>query len=345
MPSSNSAASLFPDEIFYHFFEFANFNGNISTMSCLDKRSCAIVFTLMQKHAFNILKEAKLQNTRLSQKIQKNFTDEKMNSYADCSALFRMIIASARAFTLSFPRRIPQACEVRALSEKIQSLEDGDLEKIWPKLVQYVSSSNSNCRVDITLLGPQIREWINENAVALKLPEYFCLSNLKIKTLPIEVCQFTSIRHLTMSMNLIRIVPPEIRQLTHLSSLNLLKNRISSIPCEIGNLTALTELQLSRNELRSIPKEIGKLTNLTKLDLSVNHLKAIPEEIGLLVSLIKLDISMNRCLSSVPLQIGQLISLKELDISDNPINNLPVEIKKLTQLVQFRKPVAIEQNQ
>ena len=76
---------------------------------------------------------------------------------------------------------------------------------------------------------------------------------------PIELCQLTKLRRLTLNHNSITKLPTEIGQLTKLHILHVMSNHLKELPKEIGNLINLKVLYLSINQLTNIPKEIKSL--------------------------------------------------------------------------------------
>lgn len=99
-------------------------------------------------------------------------------------------------------------------------------------------------------------------------------SDLKGKSLPVEVCLLTELNELrVMNLNL-NSVPDEIQALVNLTRLDLSGNRLSELPNGIENLHKLKVLNLSRNNLKDLPMGISKLTNLKKLVVKDNPMSA-----------------------------------------------------------------------
>jgi Leucine-rich repeat (LRR) protein len=363
-----SSLSVVPREIICHLFEYVNFNGNIFEVNCLDKRCNEIVFTLMQKKARQILEDAKLQNSCFYQWINERFFSEEMNSRAACIELFRAIIAKAKSFEHPFTHRIPQPWDIKQLSDKIQLIEDADLEQIGPKLANGINS------LDFPFKALQIRNYLNQNLDLIRNVSYLYLINKKIRVIPSEISRFTNLCRLNITGNQIQIFPASLCQLTALKELCLSVNRIDSIPaqifqlkelttlnmscnqlpelhsalCQLENLielnmssnsidrislcisqlTSLKILNLSKNHIRELPPEIGKLKSLTWLNLSKNQIQVMPLEIVELTALQTLNISKN-LMSSVPAEFNRLDSLIKLNIVGNPVQDIPIEIRQL----------------
>jgi hypothetical protein len=160
------------------------------------------------------------------------------------------------------------------------------------------------------------------------------LSYLKLKKLPLELFELSSLTELDLGNNHLVDIPKEIGQLSSLTQLYLNSNQLVAIPKEISQLSKLTELYLFNNELVKIPKEIGQLSSLTHLDLYNNRLVDIPKEIGQLSSLRELYLGNNQ-LVAIPKEIGQLSSLTTLNLFNNQLSNIPKEIGQLRSLVRL----------
>ncbi|HSW76680.1 MAG TPA: leucine-rich repeat domain-containing protein [Candidatus Saccharimonadales bacterium] len=111
------------------------------------------------------------------------------------------------------------------------------------------------------------------------------LSNIKIKVLPPEMGQLSSLQTLDLSYNELSTLPQEMGQLHSLQSLDLSYNKLSALPPEMGQLSALQQLYLFHNQLSSLPPEMVQLGDLQSLNLSNNQLSTLPPEMGQLRSL------------------------------------------------------------
>lgn len=78
----------------------------------------------------------------------------------------------------------------------------------------------------------------------------------------------------------IRGLPPELAQFTSISKLLFPGNNIASLPATIGNFPALVSLNFADNKIEKLPRSIGDLFSLKSLNVSGNPLTALPEEMG-----------------------------------------------------------------
>ena len=129
------------------------------------------------------------------------------------------------------------------------------------------------------------------------------LSVEELRSIPLKLCQLTSLTTLNLSVNKLTSIPAELGQLGNLTTLNLSVNKLTSLPAEIGKLTNLKVLDLSGNQLTSIPAELGKLTKLRSLYLNDNQLTSIPAELGKLTKLEELKLAGNETLTSPPPEV------------------------------------------
>lgn len=89
-----------------------------------------------------------------------------------------------------------------------------------------------------------------------------------IATLPLEVCELTSLEKLDARNELLSNLPDEIGRLLNLRKFNVCGNELGSLPEGMGRLCHLYKLELSHNKLTSLPDCIGKLSQLAKLYLA-----------------------------------------------------------------------------
>lgn len=175
----------------------------------------------------------------------------------------------------------------------------------------------------------------------------------KLRSLPSEIGQLSSLSTLKLYGNQLTSIPSEIGQLSNLTILSLgvpnhevdnrefrycSKNQIQTIPIEVGTLSSLRTLDLYDNGITFLPSEIGRLSNLRKLDLDYNQVSSLPAEIGDLASLQVLKLTLNG-LTSLPTEIGRLIALQEFDITGNEFTSLPSEISRLKNLEKLKMTV------
>jgi len=161
-------------------------------------------------------------------------------------------------------------------------------------------------------LLPQIG--LLRNLVALDLSEN------DIRSIPAEIGQLKSLRHLFCRECGLHSFQPAIWTLDTLEALFLSMNdfRNLSIPPDIAGLKKLTDLKLHRCELvGSIPSELSLLTNLQNLDLYGNNLTgALPETMKDLVDIYRIDIYNNQLHGSI-LPLANLPNLQILHAKHN----------------------------
>ena len=120
----------------------------------------------------------------------------------------------------------------------------------------------------------------------------------------------------------LKTLPPEIGQLSSLQSLDLRSNQLATLPDSIGQLRSLQELHLYGNQLAALPDSIGQLSSLQLLDLSHNQLATLPDSIGQVSSLQWLHSYENQ-LATLPYSLLRLTSLRVLLLHDNAALKLP----------------------
>jgi len=194
----------------------------------------------------------------------------------------------------------------------------------------------------------------------LKNLEFLDLTNCKIDTFPLEICELSNLKHLTIRtgfpVECIWSIPKEIVNLKKLEELNLSFSGFEVFPQEILKLTNLKILNLTVNEIGIIPKDISKLKNLTELYLAGNWNLIEPQnlsQLGELTKLTKLDLNYRipkdlnfltglsnlQYLNlseiyflSFPKEILSLENLEYLNLSNSNIRNIPNEIADLKNL-------------
>ncbi|OJJ17585.1 hypothetical protein BKI52_27370 [marine bacterium AO1-C] len=158
----------------------------------------------------------------------------------------------------------------------------------------------------------------------------------RMKTLPPEIAQLTSLETLDISSNWYKSLPVGIKNLQKLKHLNLnhttehLKN--ASIHLEFLGQLKLETLHLKyANNPASILNLLNHPAQLRTLNLSFCSLKKLPESLFRFTQLHTLDLSYNK-LSNLPQNLAALVQLETLDISNNSFEKLPTAISNLARL-------------
>ncbi|WP_416954853.1 COR domain-containing protein [Nocardioides sp. T5] len=115
-------------------------------------------------------------------------------------------------------------------------------------------------------------------------------SDVQIRRFPVEICEFTWLKELSLPGQAIDELPPEIGQLKNLDALYLQGNRIERLPDSFSDLTGLRFANLTSNQLRSLPDGLGALSNLNTLAVAGNRITSLPPDI---------DERVFRCLSGL----------------------------------------------
>ncbi|KAG0373641.1 RAM signaling network component [Mortierella sp. AD032] len=105
------------------------------------------------------------------------------------------------------------------------------------------------------------------------------MSHNSIRTLPLQLNMFTSLRYLNIRANSIKIFPAVLCHLFSLEILDMSRNKISRFPDSFGNLMNLRVLSISKNRLETIPTYIGEMTQLQFLKIEQNPIVFPPAEI------------------------------------------------------------------
>lgn len=137
----------------------------------------------------------------------------------------------------------------------------------------------------------------------------------------------------------IMFIPDEIGEFTNLKDLSFSGNLLSSIPASFNRLKNLTEISFSHNCFKYIPSEIYQLRDLTTLDFSYNCLTLFPERILTLRKLSVINLSGNRIVN-IPKKIHTLYQLRILQLGDNSITSIPLQFRKCKNL----KLLSLENN-
>lgn len=109
--------------------------------------------------------------------------------------------------------------------------------------------------------------------------EKLTMSHNSIRTLPLQLNMFTSLRYLNIRANSIRIFPAVLCHLSSLEILDMSRNKISRFPDSFGNLMNLRVLSISKNRLETIPTYIGEMSQLQFLKIEQNPIVFPPSEI------------------------------------------------------------------
>ncbi|KAG9065572.1 RAM signaling network component [Linnemannia hyalina] len=109
--------------------------------------------------------------------------------------------------------------------------------------------------------------------------EKLTMSHNSIRTLPLQLNMFTSLRYLNIRANSIRIFPAVLCHLSSLEILDMSRNKISRFPDNFGNLMNLRVLSISKNRLETIPTYIGEMSQLQFLKIEQNPIVFPPSEI------------------------------------------------------------------
>ena len=160
---------------------------------------------------------------------------------------------------------------------------------------------------------------------------HLMLSGYKLKKVPSEIRNLTSLEYLEMNSNKIEILPNWIKEFKSLKKLSVYGNQLKSLPETIGELKSLEIFIAFDNELERLPNSIGDLKSLITLRLNNNKLITLPETVGGLKNLKDLEIENNQ-LNLLPSSIGMIESLEGLILRKNKLSKLPDSIGKLTHL-------------
>ncbi|GJJ76494.1 hypothetical protein EMPS_08853 [Entomortierella parvispora] len=109
--------------------------------------------------------------------------------------------------------------------------------------------------------------------------EKLTMSHNSIRTLPLQLNMFTSLRYLNVRANSIRIFPAVLCQLSSLEILDMSRNKITRFPENFGNLMNLRVLSISKNRIETIPAYVGEMSQLQFLKIEQNPITFPPSEI------------------------------------------------------------------
>ncbi|XP_061465985.1 malignant fibrous histiocytoma-amplified sequence 1 homolog isoform X1 [Rhineura floridana] len=162
------------------------------------------------------------------------------------------------------------------------------------------------------------------------------LSRLRLRVVPLEVLQNSSIRSLNLDRNKLKHLTG-ISNLCNLKKLILSKNAITDFPEEIRNLVHLEKLELNQNQIRVIPEEIFScLPKLKHLRLNNNRLDSLPKDLSACCgSLQYLNLS-NNLFQAIPLVVLELKCLQEFYVHNNMLRRLPMKMFQEVPLKMFK---------
>ena len=135
--------------------------------------------------------------------------------------------------------------------------------------------------------------------------------------------EFTLLKRLTLSENLIKELPVEVYYVTTLTHLDLEYNQIRSLPDFIANLSKLTELNVSNNQIVSLPVIMSsKLTGLKCFFADNNLVRSVPS-LSQMTGLWKLSVMNNRLCSLDSCEAHSAPLLQEIWVAGNTITLMP----------------------
>ena len=117
------------------------------------------------------------------------------------------------------------------------------------------------------------------------IPESFnslgCMTKLScsdnaIRHIPLSASEnWTSLRYIDVSNNLLTSLPSNLNHWHQLQYINSSRNKLTSLPHEFGQLFKLEELHFSKNKIKELGKELGMLLSVHLVDFSYNHLEEV----------------------------------------------------------------------
>ncbi|KAL3701336.1 hypothetical protein R1sor_019358 [Riccia sorocarpa] len=186
---------------------------------------------------------------------------------------------------------------------------------------------------DVWALGASVRILdLSLNSIKALSPEIGSFTNLQKLRLSNNGLTDSSISWQSLSSlkalssfavdhNKLTSLPAEIGQLTSLKHLDASHNQIQNVPDEIGNCSLLEKIDVSHNQLSSLPLQVYK--TLTGICDSI--IKVMPGSLGQCTHLSEVDFSAN-FLKDVPSSLSKLLYLKVLNLDNNALTNFPGEI-------------------
>ncbi|KAM6466644.1 malignant fibrous histiocytoma-amplified sequence 1 homolog isoform 4-T4 [Liasis olivaceus] len=167
-------------------------------------------------------------------------------------------------------------------------------------------------------------------------PNEVTLSRLRLRVLPLEVLQNSSIESLNLDRNKLKHITG-ISYLCNLKKLILSKNAMTDFPVEIRNLIHLEKLELNQNQIRDIPEGVfSSLPKLKHLRLNNNRLDSLPNDLAACRDCLQyLNLSTN-LFQAIPLVVLELKNLQEFYVQNNFLHQLPIEMFKELPLKMFK---------
>lgn len=184
---------------------------------------------------------------------------------------------------------------------------------------------------------PPLRDLSQATAQAQTVEE-FVYCRKKLKEVPAELLQFTQLKKLDLSYNLLATLPQSFQQLNTLRFLKLNNNHFHKLPAAILGLKDLQYLDLRFNRLHTISESIIQLTALESFNLRANYLHELPSELGQLPRLRNINLQQNIALDLAQIAevLGQLKHPFELDLSACRLYTLPDNFGKMTYLSNLK---------
>jgi Leucine-rich repeat (LRR) protein len=127
------------------------------------------------------------------------------------------------------------------------------------------------------------------------------------------------------------IIPDKIFEFSNMKMLSLSGNLLTKIPTKISKLKNLEELYLDRNKLTSLPEEIGELQKLRKIILSNNKISKLPNNFYNLISLEILNIVSNE-LEEIIDDVSKMVNLEYLYLRSNKLIYISKEVKRIKEV-------------
>lgn len=158
------------------------------------------------------------------------------------------------------------------------------------------------------------------------------LRDNKLKALPEEIGECTSLTELLLTGNQLVDLPEGIGRCSHLEVLLANRNQLAALPAGLIGCSALIQLDVTGNKLTDIPGSIlTGMVNLKVLMAGFNKLSSLPTEIACCSALEVLSVASN-AIKSLPDEVGSLVNLREIYAGNNAMTALPATVTNWTQL-------------
>ncbi|KAG0338363.1 RAM signaling network component [Podila horticola] len=155
--------------------------------------------------------------------------------------------------------------------------ETGGATPLMSLISQRQDASGSTQILDLSYANLEV--FPTEIEFLREVLEKLTMSHNSIRTLPLQLNMFTSLRYLNIRANSIRIFPAVLCQLSSLEILDMSRNKISRFPDSFGTLMHLRVLSISRNRIEVIPTYVGDMEQLQFLKIEQNPLTFPPSDI------------------------------------------------------------------